>query len=312
MIGRRRVADASNWNFDQLHNRQGTTLTNYEILGRRWIYPTSVEQVVHDSRKSDKTKIYMPNAEARAYEISFARFFPVLRHLGFKPISDNVVRSEVTWGIGCANEFFCEHWWRSELLTPESVIALGAAPQFVESLLEMTRQQVDKSRPDRELRWYDAFRSTLFLCGLADRWMDLSKICAWFDDTTIEPEYVAGTTEDQYQLLFLHIASSLNPNPPTGLEELMAKVKKSRMPRTKAMVAIWEAIQSKSQKEFDKGFVKVIDRFLTQEGGPLQEWADTDSSALLMLARKQGLAAPQLGAQQQAAIVTPESAGMRD
>jgi hypothetical protein len=282
---------------------------SYELLGRKWDYVNSVEELVRERSLAVYAKC---DAGARSRAIEDSLLFPCLRHLGFSPVSDSLVQDKVNQAVDQAVEYFAVKWWTPDVVNEDAFRAIGirnvdAIPRMVEDVF----RSIDKARVDRKLVWYDAFTSALFLGALAARWDDIARICSWFTETSIEPEYTAGMLEDQYQQMFVYIGCSLNPCPPPGMDELLAEIKKCRLKRPRLLCATWEAIQSRDQRAFDKAFIQSVDHFLSKPGeGQLYKWVDTHRSALLMIGEHHGLECPTLTERQRAAIVTRESAGM--
>lgn len=285
-------------------------MKNYELLDRKWMSFMSPEELV---QKETSARYADFNAGACSRGIAQAQFFPCFHHLGFGPISAALVRQKVQAAVDQSVRYFTTKWWTTDVVNPEAYRGAGFTdPAVIESAIQECLRNIDKSRSDRELIWLDAFTSAMFCCGLTGRWEELKRICTWFD-ATIEPGYSAGTIEDEYQLALVYIACSMNPDhAPPGREGLLEKVKKSRLKRPRNLIAIWEAIASQDQKGFSKAFSEGVNHFLakTESTGELFRWVDTVRSALLLLAQQHGLQTPDLSDQQQAAIVTPASAGM--
>lgn len=168
---------------------------------------------------------------------------------------------------------------------------------------------MDKSYPERELKWYKAFKFVLFLGGLAGRWDDLAGIGSWFD-ATIGPEYQAGMLEDEYMLLLVYIAGGLAPEPMAGADQLLARVKKCRTKRPRLLCAAWEAADAADQAAFDKAFPETVKHFLSKlEEGRVCDWVAVDQSSVWLIAERGGLKLAPLP-DKLAAVVTRESAGM--
>lgn len=296
------------------------TQNNYDLLGRKWDYSKPVIDTITRFEKQSQFADG-PDARGRAHQIQQALFYPALRQLGFGPISDQLIRRESSRGMDRAVEYFTGNWWHVEEIDklPTELLDLlqlrkpmqGISPTR-ESRLDEISKQMDKSRKDRELKWYDALTGALFLGGLLNRWDDLAKICAWFDGS-IEREYQAGTLEDEYMQLFVCIAGSLSPQPMAGAEGLLATVKKCRLKRTRSLCAAWEAAIASNQPAFDKAFKETVNHFLSKpEDGQLYDWVAIHQSAVLFIAEHRGLKCPSLTDKERAAVVTRQSAGIEE
>jgi hypothetical protein len=234
-------------------------------------------------------------------------WFPCARHLGYRPIEDELVRRKTSAAVDQAVRYFSPEWWKS--LGPEDFEREGILEHA--NMYAAGNPLCDKMHPQRKLEWYEPFTAGLFHCGLAGRFMDIERIATWFDDPSIEPEYTAGTLEDEYQLMFIYIGSRLNPNSSGGFDALLERVKKCRLKRPRLLCALWESIERHDQRAFDKALCDNLNRFLAKpDVGQCYAYVDTHSSALSMIAQHRGLTLPDLTPVQRAALVTPESAGM--
>lgn len=226
---------------------------------------------------------------ARSTLIRRSLFRPVLEHLGYGPIEG--IRTRLDEGMDDAVEYFGGDWWRAH---KSDAIAL------------------DKSRPKRELEWFDVLPDAMLIGGLTGRWDDLAKICDWFD-ATIEVEYQAGQIEDEYMQLFICIASTLRPEPIPGIESLVAKVKSCRARRPKLYCALWEAAVAKDQKAFDKALKESISHFLKVDARDVPNpvfWVAQHASFLWLLAERNGLEFPALPEQLDAAVIRRQTTGL--
>lgn len=213
----------------------------------------------------------------------------VLEHLGYGPIEG--LRKHLDNGVDYACEYFFGDWWRAD---------------------ESDAKALDKTRPDRRLRWFDVLPNALLLGALTQRWNDVSKICSWFD-ASIELEYQAGQIEDEYMQLFLCIASNLAPQPMPGIESVFAKVKACRTKRVKLLCAAWEAAIAKDQKVFDKAFKESVSQFLKQdaENAPnVSFWVALPQSTIWLIAERNDLKFPELPEQLDAAVVRRQTIGL--
>lgn len=281
--------------------------SNHEVLGRKWDYMWPVPETIAFWRETDAKMASWPDCDSRATRIRQKLFYPALRHLGFGPISVEDVRKEVDAGVGLTVEYFDDTWWRTERIKQ-----LGLNETDRDTLNRLNFGAMDKARPDRQLKWYKAFTSALFLAGLAGRWKDLAGICSWFD-ATIEPEYQAGQIENEYQQLFICIAGSLRPEPMEGASELLAKVKKCRTKRPRLLCAAWEAANAADQAAFNKTFPETVKQFLSKpERGQIYDWVAIHQSSVWFIAEHRGLTLPTLSEKLAAAVVTRQSAGLAE
>jgi hypothetical protein len=226
---------------------------------------------------------------AREWEIRTPVRCAVLEHLGYGPIENLVGR--LNRGVDRAVEYYFGDWWRGD---------------------EYDSKCLDKSRADRELRWFDVLPHALLLGGLTGRWNDVAKICSWFD-ASIEMEYQAGMLEDAYMQLFLCIASSLSPTPMPGVEAILANVKACRTKRPRLLCAVWEAALAKDQKAFNKALKDSVSHFLKSDAEDVPNvtfWVALHPSFIWLLAERNGLAFPELPEQIDAAIVRRQTIGL--
>jgi hypothetical protein len=213
----------------------------------------------------------------------------VLEHLGYGPMQD--LAMHLNKGIDYCNEYYFGDWWVAD---------------------ESDARALDKSRPDRALRWFDVLPNALLLGGLTSRWEDVAKICSWFD-ATIEMEYQAGQIEDQYMQLFLCIASSLRPEPMHGVDQLVAKVKGCRTKRPKLLCSAWEAATAKDQKAFDKALKDSVNHFLKVDAQDVPNpsfWVALHPSIVWLIAERNGLQFPSLPEKLDAAVVRRQTIGL--
>lgn len=278
---------------------------NHEILGRKWDAYLSPAKMVKAVRQDLAELLKFPECETRSHCIRTMLCFPALKHLGFGNLTGREVRKAVERGADLCVQYFDDTWWR-----PEKLNQSGFSKEDLLSIKATNRLGLDKSNPKRELKWFEAFTSALFLAGLAGRWDDLAKIGSWFD-ATIEPEYQAGQIEDEYMLLFVCIAGSLCPQPMPGGDKLLAKVKKCRTKRPRLLCAAWEAAQAADQAAFDKAFSEAMKYFKPEDGQPYA-WLAIDQSSIGLIAEHRGLKLPPLGEKLQAAVVTRTSAGLAE
>lgn len=278
---------------------------NHEILGRKWDAYVSPAKMLQQVRKDLTDLLKFPECETRSNCIRNMLCFPALKHLGFGTLTANEVRKEVERGVDLCVQYFDDTWWR-----PEKVKECDFSKEELLSINATNRLGLDKRNPKRELKWFEAFTSALFLAGLAERWEDLAKIGSWFD-STIEPEYQAGQIADEYMLLFVCIAGGLCPQPMPGADKLLAKVNKCRTKRPRLLCAAWEAARAADQAAFDKAFTEAMQDFKPEEGQPY-DWLAINQSSIGLIAENRGLRLPPLAEKLQAAVVTRQSAGLAE
>lgn len=295
-----------------------TVHKRFEVLGREWCYSKPVAETVADWQDIHSA-FEVPNAETRSIQIKSKLFYPAIYHLGFGSISEDVVWKECNRALDLAVDYFTGKWWTVEeidKLPPELLQRMHLSRPTTgvsvarETRLDEISKRMDKDREDRELVWYDVLTSALFFGGLLGRWNELAAICAWFDKS-IEPEYQAGTVEDEYMQLFICIAGSLSPQPMIGADELIATIKKCRSKRPRLLCAAWEAANTGDQAAFDKAFKESVNHFLSKPAnGQVYDWVAIPQSVVLFIAEYRGLKCPSLSEKQQAVIVTRQSAGI--
>jgi hypothetical protein len=290
-------------------------MKNYELLGHKWEYYKPLPEILQEMEADEILSRDSHSAEARSEQIQRLLEYPAFQHLGFGPIDG--VREKMEYGVDLAIEYFCSNWWlpeeikricQKEVLKP----FLEQNPDLMDYFIDAASKAMDKSRPDRELEWFDAYTSALIFGGLVGRWDDLGRISSWFD-ATIEPEYSAGTMEDEYYQLFVCIAGGLSPTPMEGAAELLAKVKKCRAKRVRLLCAAWEAAQAADQKAFDKAFLETVKHYLSKpEDGQMHTWLALHQSAVWLIAEHRGLKLPPLSEKQAAAVLTRHSTGLAE
>ena len=182
----------------------------HEILGKN--LHTSLEECMQCMAKEQAMYLEFtapgkPHQQfARESQIRWAVRSAVLEHLGYGPLEG--LSSRLNEGVDRALDYFFGDWWRLD---------------------ETDARALDKSRPDRALRWFNVLPNALLLGGLSSRWDDVSKICSWFD-ASLEMEYRGGLNENADMQLMLCIASSLSPTPmePASVAAMVANIKASR------------------------------------------------------------------------------------
>jgi len=225
----------------------------------------------------------------RALNVGDIVFCAVLNHLGYGPIER--IEFYLHRGVDRSIEYFFGDWWTHDAADARAL---------------------DKSRPDRNLRWFGVLPNAMLLGGLTGRWDDVAKICSWFD-ATIQAEYQAGQIEDEYMQLFLCIASDLSPEPMPGIDEVLTKVKACRRRRPKLLCAAWEAAVARDQKAFDKALKASVSHFLkvdAQNVPNVSFWVALHQSIVWLIAERNGLTFPELPEQVDAAVVRRQTIGL--
>jgi len=269
------------------------TQKRHEILGRKLFDPLDVCLSVlaqGDALDAEQTAVGSARQQfARESELRRTVAYTVLEHLGYGPLPS--VSARLNRGVDRAVEYFLGDWWRAS---------------------ESDSQALDKSRPDRRLRWFDILPNALLIGGLTGRWDDLTKICSWFDES-IEMEYRGGMNEDTYMQLFLCIASDLSPTPMPGIDGMLANVKASRTKRPRLLCALWEAALAKDQKAFNKALKDSVSHFLKVDAKNVPNvsfWVALHPSFVWLLAERNGLVYPELPEPIDAAIVRRQTIGL--
>ena len=285
-------------------------MKRYQILKFNWEY--DVSRVLTKRKQRILEHGYAPSAKRRESAIQDKLALVALHHLEIGSVDDLPKQAEA--GVDLVVDYFCGDWWteagfarlsdevkmKYDLVTPEKL----EAEQRGERLL------VDRSEPSDRLRWFTPLRAGLLLGGLTGRWNDVARICSWFD-TSIPPEYCAGETEDEMFQLFICIAGELNPQPVPGIDELLAKVGKSRVKRPRLLCAAWEAVLAKDQAAFEKAFVESVKHFVAKPSDSriLYNIVALPQSIIGLIAEHRGLQLPAMPEKCQAAVVTRETVG---
>ncbi len=269
------------------------SMKRHQILGRELF--TSLDEclTVLAEQESDYRKLIAPGRPQQQFTrerwVNNAVMHAVLEHLGYGPIKGLISRLEQ--GVDRAVEYFFGDWWVGD---------------------EHDARALDKSRPDRALRWFGVLPNALLLGGLTGRWDDVAKICSWFDES-IEMEYQAGLLEDEYMLLFLCIVSSLRPQPMPGVDEMVAKVKECRTKRPRLLCALWEAAIARDQKAFDKAMKDSVRHFVKVDAENVPNvnyWVALHPSLVWLIAERNGLVFPTLPEELDAAVVRRQTIGL--
>lgn len=268
-------------------------MKRHEVLGKKLRASLAYTLESRAKREADYVTLTAPGQPqqqfAREGIIDAAVGYAVLEHLGYGPIKS--LARHLNRGVDRSIEYFFGNWWQSD---EDDAISL------------------DKSRSDRELRWFGVLPNALLLAGLTGRWGDAAKIGSWFD-ASIEAEYQGGLIEDRYMQLFLAIASNLRPEPMPGVEEFVANVKKSRTKRPRLLCAAWEAALARDQKAFDKALKQSVEHFLKHDAEDVPSvmyWVALHPSLVWLIAERNGLTFPELPEQLDAAVVRRQTIGL--
>lgn len=270
-------------------------INRHQVLGKE--LRTSVEECLRLLAQDEATYIERtaPGQPQQQFDrelgIGDAVACAVLEHLGYGPVED--LRARLEQGVDRAVEYFFGDWWRHD---------------------EYDSLALDKSRPDRELRWFGVFPKALLLGGLTGRWDDVVKICSWFDES-IQMEYQGGMLEDEYMAVFLCIASDLSPQPMPHVDEIKAEIKACRARRAKLLLTAWESAMAKDRKAFDKALKESVKHFLKHDAEDVPNvnfWVALHPSFVWLVAERNGLAFPDLPEEVDAAIVRRQTIGLAD
>lgn len=288
--------------------------TNHELLDRKWVWPLSFEERLARKAEDDRNFGGSATLNQRNAHIKSKLDLPVWQHLGFGLVPN--LRAQLDMGVDLAVDYFWGDWW-----TPQGLDRLMSAQQQQDCglddpvkrgvFLENNAKALDKTHPGRKLKWFTALQAGLFFGGLTGRWDDVARVCTWFD-ATIEPEYTAGTVEDEYFGLYLYVAGSLSPRPMDRVNELLDRVRKSRVKRPRLLAAAWEAVFAAEQSAFKKAFTESVKNLLSKPNTAkiAADWVALDQSIIWLAAEQRGLRFPAMPERHTAAIVTRQSLGL--
>lgn len=268
-------------------------MKRHQILGKN--LHTTLEECLYcfARREKEYPERTIPEKKTQQFTrelyISEKVSYAVFDHLGYGPTEG--LREHLDRGVDEALEYFFGDWWQR---CPRDSRAL------------------DKTRWNRELRWFSVLSNALLLCGLTGRWDDAEKICSWFDDS-IRVEYQGGMIEDEYMLMFLRIASDLSPQPMAKVDIITEYVKKCRARRPRQLLALWEAAMAADQKAFDKALAKAVKHFLKYDAEDVPNfnfWVALHPSFVWLVAERNGLQFPDLPEELDAAVVRRQTIGL--
>lgn len=211
-----------------------------------------------------------------------------MAHLGFDiPVS---VQQRLNEGFDVAVDYFVGEWWKDD---------------------ETSKQRMDKTSDEFEPCWFNAFSTGLLLGLLSQRWDDVARICDWVD-AELNTEYLGDDIEEQLVHLYKSIAAGLRDKPMRGIEQLEAKIKKSRKLRPKLLFQAWDAARNKNQAAFDETFIKSLEHFASTEGTGViaTDWVAPHHSVVGLAARRYGMKWPELPPKLEAVLLSPESLGI--
>ena len=229
-----------------------------------------------------------------------------LQHLGVA--SELEVNLHLNRGMDYCIDYYLGTWWKQEP-DPEIVRML---PSHWRGTCEADAMALDKTRPDRELKWFDPLPYTFMLGGLTNRWSDVVRVCEWFDET-FEMQYQAGTIDDEFMLLFLCMALQQKKNPPACLGDMVNVVQNAKPKRTKLLCAAWEAAIAGNQTAFDKAFADGLKIFVSKEmddGSNVMLWMAVKDTAVWAIAERNGLKFPKLNDKCEAVVMRRETIGL--
>lgn len=263
---------------------------NYELLNRN--LHISVEEFAEWIRNEETQfpdlAVLQWQHTARKDLIMYKLMYVALAHLGYGPIEG--LARHLHEGSNQAVEFFTTDWWRAS-----------------------NDDQILMNKHSPEADWFDPFCHGILLTALAQRWDDVARICGWLD-AAVQPQFTAGHLEDAVFQLFICIGASLRPEPITGVEDLLAKVKACPKKRPLLLCSAWEAALAKDQSAFDKAFKESVTNFLStnksvSSTNPIH-WVAVFQSIVWLIAEKNGLSFPPLSPKLTAAVVTRKSVGL--
>lgn len=276
-------------------DRPPGSLKRHQILKRELHETLEVTLQLLDSNEAKRGERTAPGKPQQQFDremqLSGIVSCAVLEHLGYGPIER--LESRLQTGVDLALEYFFGDWWVGD---DDDSIAL------------------DKSRPDRELRWLGVLPYGLLLAGLTQRWADVEKLSSWVD-SSIQLEHRFELNDYEYQWLYLCIASELRPDPLDGIDETLNALRECRPKHPRNLCAAWEAAISSDQKAFDKAFKASVRSFLRTHAEDVPNvnfWVGLPESLIWIVAERNGLEFPELDDKLDAAIVRRETIGLAE
>jgi hypothetical protein len=214
-------------------------------------------------------------------------------HLGFDLAIS--VDNYLIQGFDVAVDYFCTDWWQND---------------------ERDRLLMDKKNHKKNrLDWVDPFSWGLLLGFLCERWDDLERVCDWVE-ADIKSGEKGEDFEEELVDLYRCLAAGLRTKPMPGLEQVEARILKSRKKRPKLLFQAWDAARSGNQASFHDAFLKAIqhhesgfDPTSREFRAPIQRIAP-HHSVVALAARRKGMTLPELTPRQNAFLISRESLGL--
>lgn len=241
-------------------------MSRIETLGYSWNGQLSAQESFdHETEEYEKYK-ESPEIHIKRLKIKFALDATALYHLECIQIPE--FRQYLQDACSMCVGYFCDNWWTAEAFERLSDDARRNCNltnmEDIKGGVETNAIALDKGHPERDLVWHSGLTGALLFGGLLNKWDEVSRACGWFDET-IEPEYSAGTVEDDLFYFFICVAGQLGPLPFDRFAKLAQKVQKSRLKRPRLLFRAWEAAVKCDQHEFDNAFVASLKHFLSRK-----------------------------------------------
>ncbi len=153
----------------------------------------------------------------------------------------------------------------------------------------------------------------LLLAALGQQWNDVDRLLSWLD-LDLQPEYL-GPLEPEVGRFYILVASHFRNPPIHNIDRIVDEINRCHSKRPKLLLNIWQAIQAKSQSNFDQAMLESLSLFAKTKFNPksadFTEAIAIPESFLNLLAVRLGLRYPSLPDQLAARLITPESIGIR-
>jgi hypothetical protein len=281
-------------------------LQRYEVLNRKPVLSTEqyLEFFNQDSEAfAQNTAPGQPQQHIhRQSNLGWCMQMVVLEHLGCGPIEG--LADRLSNCMDRAVEYFCGDWYRDD----------DAERDFPHVVPELRRLLLART----------PFWQGLLFGGLTGRWADVERIAGWYnahvDLASQGPllESIIDGSHVNVRLLQMQlvIASGLAPVPIPGVEELVAHVKGDKTPPVESqalLCALWETVLAKNQTAFDKAFYDKTRHFIrhpANQWAEIGDWVDLHTSAVSLVAQRNGLALPALTLSQDAVLVRRQTIGL--
>jgi hypothetical protein len=226
----------------------------------------------------------------------------VLEHLGCGPVAG--LADRLNYGMDRAVEYFCGDWYHDDEAERDF-------PHVVPELRRMLLARVP-------------FWHGLLFGGLTGRWADVERIAGSYNahiDLASQGPLLESIVDESHvnvrlMQMQLVIAAGLAPVPIPGVEELVAHVKGDETPPVESqslLCALWETVLAKNQTAFDKAFhdkTRHFIRHLANQWAEMEDWVDLHTSAVSLVAQRNGLALPALTLSQDAVLVRRQTIGL--